>query len=51
MSVFMASMIMYEETRLEEIKLPKFGYLPKMTMTSKGSIAKSTTSIFCERIN
>ena len=38
MGVFISKIISYEERRLKENKLPKFGYLPKIAMASKGSI-------------
>ena len=51
MGVFISKITSYEERRLTEQKWPKFGYLPKMAMSSKGSIAALLVSSFCERIN
>ena len=51
MGVFISKIISYEERRLKEKKLPKFGYLPKMAMVSKGSIATLLASNFCKMIN
>ena len=51
MGILISKIISYEERRLEEKKLPKFGYFPKVAMSSKGSVAALLASSFCERIN
>ena len=49
--MFISNIISSEERRVEEKKLPKFGYFPKMAISSKGLIAALLAPFFCERIN